>query len=131
MDLDTLRQPAMSVAAWLEGVVAHGAPSVQAICDHAHPPAGGVQLVFEHAWPTLIKRQPLASIRNDAPGQRIRVDENLLHRHCGTVYRTRGLCGAGAPSTSSGAGSRPPLLTLNLNLTLDAAPLPNISTSPL
>src|SRR5258706_11053228 len=79
MNLDALREPTTPVSAWLEGVLPHGASAVQAVFDYSHPPRGDVQIILEHARPALVKRQPLTGIRNNAPSQRIRIDENLVH----------------------------------------------------
>ena len=46
MNLDTLREPTPPVSTWLERVLPHSAPAVQAVFYYSHATGGGVQLVF-------------------------------------------------------------------------------------
>src|SRR4030088_1374770 len=88
MDLDALRESTAPVSTGLERILPHGAPAVQAIFDYSGLSEGGVELVFEDARPTLVKRKPLSGIRNNAPSQRVGIYENLVHGNRGTVYST-------------------------------------------
>src|SRR5688572_28890559 len=79
VDLDSLLQPGEPVPSWLEGIVPGRAPAVQAILDDAHPPARGHEGGFKNARPALGEPETPARVRDDAPGERVAVDEDLLH----------------------------------------------------
>src|ERR1051326_1293439 len=82
MRFDPLRQSDRAVSARLEGVVPNCAPTVEAIFNNAHVVAEAIQLDFQHARPALLEWQAPARIRNDSPGQRIGINEDLVsHRN--------------------------------------------------
>ena len=83
IDLDALRQALKPVPAWFEWVIPRCTSPIQAIFNDSQLRPGSVQLVLEHAWPALVKRQPIARIGNDAPSQRIGVNQNLMHINSG------------------------------------------------
>ena len=80
MYLDSLSQALKSVPARLERIVPDCASSVQAVLNDPHSLFTDIQPVFQNARPALFERQPPTSIWNDAPGQGVRVNENLLHK---------------------------------------------------
>jgi len=55
------------------------AAAVQTIFYDSHLLPGSIQVVFENAGPTLLKSQPVTGVGNDAPSQRIGIDQNVLH----------------------------------------------------
>jgi hypothetical protein len=79
VDLDALREPDQSIAARLERIVPHGAPAIEAILDHAHGATVRVELVLQNARPACVELEAPAGIGDDSPGQRIGVDQDLLH----------------------------------------------------
>ena len=79
MRLDSLCQSLQTIAARFERIFPDRAAPVQAVFGDSHGLAEMVQLFFEHAGPAIFKRQPLASVGNDSPGQGIRVNQNMEH----------------------------------------------------
>jgi hypothetical protein len=66
-DLDALLQPIHPISTRLERILPDRTPSIQAILNHSYSQAGVVQLALQYAGPTLVKRQPITEIGNDAP----------------------------------------------------------------
>ena len=79
VDLDPLLEPDASVAPRLEGIVPHGASAVQAVLDDANVVTRCHERMFHDTGPARRERPPLPRVRNDAPRQRVGVDQNLLH----------------------------------------------------
>ena len=80
VNLNSLRQTSKSLSPRFEWVIPYGTPAVQTIFNQSQPVAGGVELVLDHARPALLKRQAIAGVGYDAPGERIGVNQNLIHR---------------------------------------------------
>lgn len=80
MYLDALRQTEAAIAARFERIFPNGAPAVQTILDHSHPPASSVKPGLEHTRPAFLERQSVARIGNNPPRQRIGIHKNLPHR---------------------------------------------------
>src|SRR5215203_984669 len=80
IDLHALLDSGPAVAARFERIVPDRPPTVEAVLDDADSSTGTNQFGLEHARPPLCKRQPPPRAWNDAPAQRIAIDENLLHR---------------------------------------------------
>src|SRR6266446_2613393 len=80
VNLNSLRQTSKSLSPRFEWVIPYGAPAVQTIFNQPQLVAGGVELVLDHARPALVKRQSIAGVGDDAPGQRIGVNQNVIHR---------------------------------------------------
>ena len=79
MNFHALCQTFETVPARLEWIVPHRAAPIQAVFHHAYSPGGGVHFAFKNARPTLIEGQSVTRAGDDAPGQRVGVNENLLH----------------------------------------------------
>src|SRR6185295_20376826 len=79
MDFNPLRQSHDAVPSRFERILPDGAPSIQTIFDDAHAAFAGVQFVFHHAGPTFVECKPFSGKWDDAPGERISVNENVLH----------------------------------------------------
>ena len=103
MHLDPLRQASQAVAAGLERIVPHRTPTVEAVLDHPHRFAAGIERAFHHAGPPRVERQSAPRLGNDAPGQRVGVNEDLVHR----VARARGQFGRSRRSNVRSGNTRP------------------------
>ncbi len=79
VDLDSLLDARQSVAAALERVIPGRPPSVEAILNDPDFVAGGDQGQLHHPRPAGLERQSATRARDDAPGQRVGIDEDLLH----------------------------------------------------
>ena len=79
MDFDALRQSLQSAATGLEGVSPHRSASVQAILNDPGFVARSFQRKLKNARPALLERQALTGQGNNAPGEGVGVDEDLLH----------------------------------------------------
>ncbi len=121
IDLDALGEAFASVASELERVVPNGAASVEAVFDDADFPITGVKRVFENAGPAVVEGEALASAGDDAPGEGVGVEEELMHwfhllnyqklntetqRHRGRIGEGPGLA-LGVPWTGRGISSLP------------------------
>jgi hypothetical protein len=76
---DALSQTVQTHPARLEWILPYGAPPIQTVFDHANWPAASNELRLKHSWPPLRERQTLPCVWDDAPTQRIAVDQNLMH----------------------------------------------------
>src|SRR5262249_47399390 len=72
-------EPRQLMAAGLERVVPGRPPPVEAILDDPDLVAGGDQGPLHHPRPAGLERQSAPRARDDAPGQRVGIDEDLLH----------------------------------------------------
>src|SRR5438876_203461 len=79
VDFDSLLESREPVTTGLERIVPHRAAAVQAVLYHAHGTPSANQLIFHRARPALDEVQATARVRDDAPGQRVAIDEDLLH----------------------------------------------------
>src|SRR5262249_32265470 len=79
VDLDPLLDARQSVAARLERVLPGGPPTVEAILDDPGLVAGGDQVPLHHPRPAGLERQSAPRARADAPGERVGIDEEVLH----------------------------------------------------
>src|SRR5262249_22804488 len=106
VDLDALLQTIEAAAPWLVGIVPHRAAAVQAVLDDAYPMAGRRQLTLHDARPPALEREAPAGGRDDSPGERIPVHEDLLppgRRAMPDSGRTRG-CAPSRPVTRNQSG---------------------------
>src|SRR5262249_58366387 len=88
-------EPRQLMAAGLERVVPGRPPPVEAILDDPDLVAGGDQGPLHHPWPAGLERQSAPRARDDAPGQRVGIDEDLLHP---LPSASRGQTSTGNPS---------------------------------
>jgi hypothetical protein len=68
-----------AIASGLERIIPNRAAAVQTVFNYSGGNPGFLELKLNNAWPSLIKPKPRAGVRNDAPTQGIRVNQNLMH----------------------------------------------------
>jgi hypothetical protein len=95
-DFDALSQPDKTVPAAFEGIVPDGTPTVQTIFDDTNALTRGTEGDFHDARPALLEMQALSRRWGNVPGQRIRVNKDVLHGGSGVCARATnritGLC---------------------------------------
>jgi len=78
MGLDALLDPGNRVAARLVRVLPCGTASIQAVLDDPDAAAAGQQVTFQDARPARVELETLPRVRDDAPRERVAVDEDLV-----------------------------------------------------
>ena len=79
VDLNALRQPLQTVAAGLVGILPDRTAPVKAVLVHPNIVALGSQRGLHDPGPARLERQAAAGEWNDAPGQRIGVNQDVPH----------------------------------------------------
>jgi hypothetical protein len=87
IDFDTLLDTVEAVSPRLEWIIPGGSAAIQTVLDHAHCKSGAKQLRFEYSGPSLRKCQPAPRARNDAPAQRVAIDEYLIAHRADSLRR--------------------------------------------
>jgi hypothetical protein len=80
IDFDALLDSGQPAPSRFERIVPDRSTPIQAVFDHAHRKAVTHQLPLQNAGPSLFEQKPAPGAGNNAPGQRVAIDQNLFHR---------------------------------------------------